>query len=173
VPLTTDLVLPGNSRQILVDGSTVYVASQGTGISVLDASDPSALAELGSLDVGNGSTHIALSGSLLYAAHSKGVTVIDVSDGTQPTAVGEYTRDRANELTLLDDHLFVFGDDTATVTVPFVSVVNVADPSAPIDEGSDLDTYAGPVFARVAGDLLLASVDDDGSLHLFQACPDL
>lgn len=171
VPLTTDLVLPGNSRQIIVDGSLVYVASAGAGISIVDATDPALLSELSSVDVGTGSTHIAHADGKLYAAHSEGVTILDVTDTSMPVAIGEYVRERAHEVAILGEHLFVFGDDTATVSVPFVSIVDVSDPTMPVSENADLDTYAGPLTAHIAGAFLFASVEDDDSMHLFEACP--
>jgi hypothetical protein len=171
-PLSTDLVLPGSSKQMIVDGDRIYVATLGAGVSIVDASDPSALSELGSLDIGSvGAAHIALAGSTLYASHSEGVTVVDVSDPEAPTAIGEFVRQRAHALTVQGDRLFVFGDDTTTSDVPFLSVANVSDPTSPVDENVGLSAFEAPVYAAVSGEWLAVSVEDDDSLHLYTACP--
>lgn len=172
VPLSTDLVLPGNSHQMIVAGDRIYVASLGAGISIVDASDPSDLSELSSLDIGSvGSSHIALAGNTLYAAHLDGVTLVDVSDPEDPVAIGEYTRERAHALSVRGDRLFVFGDDTNSSDVPFLSVVDVSDPANPVDDNAGLNTFEAPVHAAIAGDWLAVSVEDDDSLHLYNACP--
>ncbi len=171
MPLTTDLVLPGSSRELIVDGSLIYVGSAGAGISIVDAADPGNLLELASLDVGMGAPNIVHADGVLYAAHSEGVAVIDVSDPTMPSAVGAFTRDRAHDLALLDQHLFVFGDDTSAVQVPFVSIIDVSDPSAPVAVGAELDTFESPVAAHLSDGRLYVSVEDDDSLHIFEACP--
>lgn len=172
VPLSTDLVLPGNSDQMIVAGDRIYVASLGAGISIVDASDPSDLSELSSLDIGSvGSSHIVLAGTTLYAAHLDGVTLVDVSDPEDPVAIGEYARERAHALSVRGDRLFVFGDDTNSSDVPFLSVVDVSDPANPVDDNAGLNTFEAPVHAAIAGDWLAVSVEDDDSLHLYNACP--
>jgi hypothetical protein len=170
--LSTDLVLPGNSDQMILAGDKIYVASLGAGISIVDASDPADLSELSSMDIGSvGSSHIALSGNTLYAAHLDGVTLVDVSDPENPVAIGEYARDRAHALSVRGDRLFVFGDDTNSDDVPFLSVVDVSVPGTPVDDNAGLNTFEAPIHAVVAGDWLAVSVEDDESLHLYNACP--
>jgi hypothetical protein len=118
-----------------------------------------------------GSSHIALAGTTLYAAHLEGVTLVDVSDPEDPVAIGEYTRERAHALSVRGDRLFVFGDDTNSSDVPFLSVVDVSDPANPVDDNAGLNTFEAPVHAAIAGDWLAVSVEDDDSLHLYNACP--
>jgi hypothetical protein len=87
--------LGGSAYDVSVVGSTAYVAD-GSGLSVVDVSDPANPGVLGFVSLGGG-MHVAASSGFAYVSHTVGgwdfpyssvFHVINVSDPTMPTTVG-------------------------------------------------------------------------------------
>jgi hypothetical protein len=167
LPLTTDLVLPGADDSLLLSGSQLYVTQNGAGFSIVDASDPSALTELSSVEVGTGGNDLVLLGPSLFVAHADGIQVFDASDASDPVPLGEFARERAHLVVSAHERLIVFGDDTSTVNVPFAEIIDARDPAMLASQVESYDWYEDPVAAAVGEGLLFVSVGDDDSLHVF------
>ena len=170
-PLTVDLVLPGSSETIEVAGDVAFVASAGAGLSAVDISDPGALMELSSLSIGNGAERLAVEGTTVYVAHSEGVSIVDATDSAMLTEVGSYVRERAWALDTDGTKVFVTGDDTASIQVPFLAVIDATDPAAVVELDVAADDYDDPHWLVFDAGLLYATVEDDDTLRIFDACP--
>ncbi len=171
MPLTTDLVLPGSSETLEIAGDVAFVANVGHGLSAVDISDPAALMELSSLPIGNGAQRLAVEGTTVYVAHSEGVSVVDATDPTMLMEVGSWVRDRAWALDTDGTKVFVTGDDTASIQVPFLAVLDATDPAAIVELDVAADDYDAPHWLVFDAGLLYATVEDDDTLRIFDACP--
>ena len=80
---------PARVIGVYVNGNYAYVVDRWGILHVLDASDPSNLLEVGTYSVGVGE-NIYVSGMYAYVVGMAGLRVVDISDPTTPTGVGEY-----------------------------------------------------------------------------------
>jgi hypothetical protein len=167
LPLTTNLILPGADDSLLLSGDFLYVTQNGAGFSIVDATDPGMLGELSSLELGNGGNSLTLLGSVLYVAHTEGVSAFDVSEATTPVPLAAFDRERAHLIVSAHERLIVLGDDTSTRNVPFAQILDARDPQELVAQELSYDDYEDPVAAAVGEGVLYVSVGDDNSLHLF------
>ncbi|MEM7153336.1 MAG: hypothetical protein AAF799_10875 [Myxococcota bacterium] len=171
MPLTTDLVLPGATESVEVSGDVAFVASTGHGLSAVDISDPGALAELSSLSIGNGSSHLAVEGSIVYVSYADGLSIVDASNPAMMVEIGLYERERAWAVDTDLSTVFLTGRDTVSTQVPFLAVLDASDPGAVLELDTTNDAFDDPVWLRFSDGLLYASVEDDDGLHVLDACP--
>src|SRR5690606_4960938 len=115
----------------VVDG-VAYVATFGSGLSVLDVSDPAAMAALSLGTIGGLANAVEVDGSTLYMADrsfadSRGLTVIDVADPANPQELGSGNVMAGGTAVDVAHH-----GDYAYVTVDMVGVYqfDVSDPTA-------------------------------------------
>lgn len=115
----------------VVDG-VAYVATFGSGLSVLDVSDPAAMAPLSLGTIGGLANAVEVDGSTLYMADrsfadSRGLTVIDVADPANPQELGSGNVMAGGTAVDVAHH-----GDYAYVTVDMVGVYqfDVSDPTA-------------------------------------------
>jgi hypothetical protein len=89
----------GRAHGMAISGSTAYVAKSsmirravGSGLQIIDISDPSAPVLLSSYPTRGSAADVAVSGSLAYLAlREAGLEVIDVSDPSTPVLRAAYT----------------------------------------------------------------------------------
>lgn len=81
---------PWSPRRILVRNGCAYVAEYYNGLHVFDVSDPANPALSGPAIPSGSGTGLAVSGSGLYIAADRGVTVWSLAAPTAPTQVGAY-----------------------------------------------------------------------------------
>lgn len=115
-----------NAFDVLVSGTTAYVADGQHGLAILDVTDPAAVVQLAALEVPGTGLDLALNGTTLYvAAESGGLVIVDVSDPSAPTIANTLTNAGTTlGLSYADDRLFVAAWTDARV-------FDVTDPVAP------------------------------------------
>ena len=70
---------PYQARNVAISGTVAYVADAGSGLQVIDVSNPAAPVILGSVDTPDNALGVAVSGTLAYVADfGSGLQVIDV-----------------------------------------------------------------------------------------------
>ncbi len=81
---------PVSASGVAVSGAVAYVADAGSGLQVIDVSDPASPVILGSVDTPDEALGVAVSGTVAYVADgfASGLQVIDVSDPGSPVIVG-------------------------------------------------------------------------------------
>ncbi len=78
----------GNAYDVLVSGTTAYVADAQQGVVVVDVSNPAAPVRLGSVSLGAQARDLALNGTTLYvAAGAAGLAVVSVANPAAPTVL--------------------------------------------------------------------------------------
>lgn len=169
--LSATVVLPGSSNQLEIVGDVAMVAASGAGLIAVDIADPSMPTELSVFDTSANATHVTADGTTAYVSHADGVNIVDLTDASMPAELGFFERDRTHAVAVDGSTLYVLGDDTASTMVPFLSVVDVADPSMPSELDGSFDDFGDPHAIGFAGELLLVTEEDDDALHIVDPCP--
>ncbi len=167
--LVEDLVLPGSTQTVSVAGSYAYATGLTAGLSVLDIADPAATVEVTTLDM-DGRGYLAVAGDRAYVSASDGVHIVDVADPSAPVELGVFATDRPHGLAA-DDRLWILGEDTVSVAVPMLQVVDVTDGAMPVSLFEGFDDWAAPAWIEVSEGRLLFSEEDDDALHVLDTCP--
>jgi hypothetical protein len=82
---------PGYARDLVADGSTLYVADQWGGVRVVSIAQPFMPREIAAVTLPNWAFAIAVSQKTLYVATgARSLHVFDVSGAIQPRAIGNY-----------------------------------------------------------------------------------
>jgi len=169
--LSPTVVLPGGSNQLAITGDLALVAASGGGLIAVDITDPASPTELSVFETSANATHVTADGTTAYVAHADGVNIVDVSDASMPAELGLFERERAHAIAVDGSTLYVLGDDTASTMVPFLAVVDVADPSMVSELDGSFDDFGDPHAVGFAGELLLLTEEDDDALHIVDPCP--
>lgn len=169
-PLLTDMVLPGSTEMVMARGNTAFVGSVSQGLFALDISSPSEAAMTGHFDT-NGNGWIGVAEETAFVSTSDGVHVVDITDPTDLTELGFYARERAEAVAGTPETFYVLGADTASTQVPFFAVVDVADPTTPLEHTTAFDEFSDPLWLDIVGSHVLFSAEDDRSLHIIDPCP--
>ena len=136
--LVTKLDLPGDTSQLTLAGSRLYITSDIVGVFVVDVSNPSAPKLLHELSVPLELTNLDLRGERLYGtfkttfASVEGLQIYDVSDASKPALLGTY---RSGDAIAVDAP----ADEEAAVYVHRytggVERVDVREPGHPVSDG--------------------------------------
>lgn len=115
----------GYMTDIVPAGDIAFAADKG--LKVLDISDPNQIEILGSVDFGDWTEKLAVTGSYVYATNGwDGIVIVDVSDPANPQLVGETGIDGfAEDIEVRGDYAYVTGMYN-TLTV--IDVSDVHDP---------------------------------------------
>ncbi len=128
-------LLPGPARDVSLENGLVAVASGNTGLRLLDATDPAAVHEVGSLHLASYAGAVALDGDHAYLAMGDdGLLVVDVADPAAPFEVGALDTPGHADGVLVDDGTAYVSDGRS------LRIVDVSVPSAPVELGSFLLT---------------------------------
>lgn len=157
-----DLAVPG-ARGLFALGTMVYLAGDD-GLTIVDASNPAAPAQRGTLDVGTRLRALFVLGDVAYAAEasfSSAVFLINVANATTPQLLGQHTIDvqfsRIPSLAVTDDG----GGRTAFVaTFNSFNVLDVTNPNNPVEIGEFATPVAPLSMASRGEDLFLAQGDE-------------
>ena len=149
-----------------IQGDVVYVANGDSQLSLLDISDPSAVALLGRTDL-PWVQQIVANGDTVYAAGEGGLHVVDVSDPTSPRVVGRFdTQYRIpSSVAVAGRYAFLADgatDDEGQAALGAVRVIDLADPAKPVLATSYHSVAMWPYFVALdqgqrAGVLYLAT----------------
>lgn len=154
------LRLHGVVRDILVDGTYVYVANQDQGLQIVDVSDASNPLVQGIYPMRGEPEALYLDGNRIYiAAGQAGLLIIDVTDPANPALLGEYAG------VVFD--VWVHGTNAYIVNGDFV-VLNVGDPSNPTltishptpDQASAVQIVGAKAFIADGSTLLILDISD-------------
>ncbi|MBC8254828.1 MAG: hypothetical protein H8E35_12500 [Ardenticatenia bacterium] len=136
---------PGSAAAVAVSGSMAYVADAGSwdgsqyvgsGLRVVDVSNPASPTELGFYDTPGDAGAVAVVGSTAYVAG--GLRVVDVSNPASPTQLGSYdTPGWAEGVVVSGSTAYVAGGGG-------LRVVDVSNPASPTEIGF----YDTPGWAR-------------------------
>ncbi|NQU06425.1 MAG: choice-of-anchor D domain-containing protein, partial [Calditrichaeota bacterium] len=125
---------PGQAVNVEIVGNLAYVADMGSGLRVIDISNPEEPDEIGHYNTPGWVEHVYISGHYAYLAdYTSGLRILDISDPENPESVGVFdTRSAAHAVNVIGNYAYVA--DWAGF-----SVIDVSDPENP-DEVAYLDT---------------------------------
>ena len=114
-----------------IAGGYAYVASGGSGLKIIDISEPTHLQLVGEINPGNGAAvDVALSGNYAYLAygyagfsHYTGIYIIDIADKTHPIVVDNVPTGEVNDIEIGGDYLYAATSDG-------LHIFNISDPTA-------------------------------------------
>src|SRR5262249_13637152 len=124
------LQTPGGAFGLAISGSKVFIAANLEGLQIVDISNPSQPALIGSWTDGSGyqAYGVAANGSVVYLADSgNGLKVLDVSNPSAPILIGS--------LGIPTRVLTLSGSTLYLQSGGYVFVVDVTDPTAPAVRG--------------------------------------
>ncbi len=148
---------PGEGREVVVVEGLAYLAAGSAGLRVIDVSDPEHPVELGFLDTPGDARDVEVRDGVAYVADgASGLRVIDVWDPAALREVGALpiVKGFARDVELAEGIAYVAtgGFDFATGTFAGLLIVDVSDPSRPLQIG----VYdAHPAMATAAAEGLL------------------
>jgi len=137
----------GNASGVYVSGDFVYVADGGSGLAVIDISDPTNPGTPVYEDTTGSAMGVYVSGDFAYVADGgSGLTVINISDPTNPgTPVYEDTTGSAMGVYVSGDYAYVADGGSG------LAVIDISDPTNPGTPAyEDTGDYASGVY--VSGD---------------------
>ncbi len=144
VEKTADILL-GYNRKVKVIESIAYIASETSGLRILNVSDSTSPTELGSyIDYDGRAYDVFISESLAYLAYGdEGLKVINISDSTSPTEIGNFDEDgSARSVYVMESYAYVACYDGG------LKIINISDPTSPekVGQFDDYIGYASDVF---------------------------
>lgn len=150
---------PGDARHMFASGSYAYVGDLGSGLQIVDTSNPGAPTIVGSLDTPGSAQGVWVSGNYAYVADAtSGLQVIDVTNPAFPSSVGSFdTPGNAIAVAVSGAYAYV-ADGTSGL-----QVVDISNPAAPNGVGS-VDTPGSAGAVEISGNY--AYIADD--YHSFQ-----
>lgn len=117
-------VTEGHAFKVTLSGNYAYVSAGNGGLRILDISNPASLSEIGSFKDAGYCYDIAIAGHHAFqAARYGGICVLDISNPALPVKIDILDTQRAKELALYGNHLYVA--DTYGMTV-----FDISDPAS-------------------------------------------
>ena len=129
--LVSRLELAGYGEGLAISGTYVYVAAGGSGMEVIDISDPSNPTSV-AVAAGAGSGYaegINVSSPYAYLANGANLTIFDISTPTSPSQLGSYANsgeDWIQDAKSLSNYVYVCAWGTG------IDVVDISNPAAPV-----------------------------------------
>ena len=145
---------PGYAYGVQVVGNYAYVADGGTGVQIIDISNPTNPTRKGSYDTPNLAIDVQVVGDYAYVAdYWSGLQIIDISNPTNPTRKGNYdTPDLTYVVQVVGNYAYVADFDSG------LQIIDISNPTNPTRKGNyDTSGYASRVqvvgnYAYVADD---------------------
>lgn len=179
--LLGSMPVTGTPNDVWVEGDYVYLAREGTGVSVIDVSDPGAPIEVGFVPSSApgcstpacwlGTRGIAVEGAYLYMADASEMRVADVSDPTNPSLVASVPMTFATEIAVSGSVAFVVEQALGTLVT-----IDVSDPENLSVLASVPNTFHGfgtVEGVRVSGTIAYLSGALPGNASAFLATMDV
>lgn len=119
-------------EDVAVSGTLAYVAAGGSGLRVVDISNPALPTEIGAWDSRGYANGIAVAGSIAYLADGPyGLRVVDVSKPSQPVEVGSaYPVNYAFKVAVQGRYAYIAAAGAGLL------IADVTDPTHPVEVGS-------------------------------------
>jgi hypothetical protein len=148
---------PGYAGCVAIAGDYAYVADYGSGLQVVDISDPTSPIAAGSCDTPGDARAVAIAGDYAYVADgNSGLQVIDISDPANPVSAGGCdTPGYAWAVGIAGDHAYVADGDAG------LQLLDITDPTSPAPAGS-YDTPGDARGIATAGDHAYVADEDSG-----------
>jgi hypothetical protein len=121
---------PGQAYDVLVSGTTAYIADGTFGVQIVDVTNPASPSLLGSYNTTGSAQGLAINGTTLYVADgNSGVAILNVQNPASPTLLGTFNTPGTAKSVLFSDTLFV-ADGTFGIRA-----LDVSNPAAPVEVG--------------------------------------
>jgi hypothetical protein len=152
---------PGEAYRVAVAGTHAYVADWGSGLQVVDISNPTSPAIVGSVGTPGGARGVAVADNHAYVADGgSGLQVVDISNPASPAIVGSVdTPGGGHGVAVAGTHAYV-----ADRSGSGLQVVDISNPASPAIVGS-VDTPGDAWGVGVAGNYAYVA-DYDGGLQV-------
>ena len=117
----------GNPADVKVAGDLAFLADAGTGLSIIDISDPAVPALVGTYNTPGNAQGVWIHGDLAFVGDDvAGLQIIDISTPASPTLVGTYnTSGRAFDVEVQGDYAYVADYDRGLI------VFDISNPALP------------------------------------------
>jgi hypothetical protein len=150
--------MPDIARGVAISGDYAYVADYGSGLQVIDISDPTSPTLAGSYDTPGNAYDVAISGNYAYVAdEGSGLQVIDISDPTNPAPIGSYdTLDGAYAVGISGEYAYVAASFSG------LQVIRIADPVLPPELAGSYDTPGAAQGVATSGDYAYVAATASG-----------
>jgi hypothetical protein len=144
------LLLPRVATDLVVDGDILYVAAGDAGIRVVDISNPSMIAEIGSYEMdpdtgyrNNKVHHLAIAADRVYATYEGGeLRVLDVANPALPVQIGiTQLSGEGLDIVIVGDYAYVAIDNLG------LTVLDISDPTHPSEAGE----FISPIWKPTTG----------------------
>ena len=152
---------PGEAKRVAVNGNYAYIADYGSGLMVIDISNPTSPVGVGSYTAGV-YVDVAVSGNYAYlvGGWAYGLRIIDIQSPSSPSYEGYYdTPGSAKGVTVSGNYAYVADGDYG------LRVVNVSNPSSPAEVGY-YDTPGEANKVAVVGNYAYVADGSDGGLRV-------
>ena len=166
----------GSATKVTVIGNYAYVADYGSGLAIIDVSDPASPGTPAYINTTGDASGIAVRGNYAYVADGpSGLHIIDVSDPSSPSLLGTFDTDGyASDVTLSADGTKAYVADGLSG----LHIINVSDSANPsswglFDTGGEAlgvtlssDSSKAYIANGVSG-ILIVDVRDASNLYSF------
>ena len=166
----------GSATKVTVIGNYAYVADYGSGLAIIDVSDPASPGTPVYINTTGDASGIAVRGNYAYVADgSSGLHIIDVSDPSSPSLLGTFDTDGyASDVTLSADGTKAYVADGLSG----LHIINVSDTANPSSWGL-FDTGGEALGVTLSSDsskayiangfsgILIVDVRDASNLYSF------
>ena len=148
---------PGYAYNVHVVGTLAYVADYGSGLRIIDVSNPAAPVEVGYCDTPGWASGVQVVGNLAYVAdYTSGLRIIDVSNPAAPVQRGYYdTLGQAQGVQVVGAFAYVADGEQG------LWIIDVSNPAVPVQRG-DYDTPGWALGVQVVGTLAYVADYDSG-----------
>jgi len=154
------LSLEGEVRDIVTVGPIVYVAVLGSGLAIVDVTEPSQLHITGFSELPLAEGVDVESSRAYLAVREEGLVIIDVADSSHPTELGRYqTQEGALKVSVKGQLAYV------AASYAGMSILDIGDPAKVLEVGFTTRGSYGQGSAwgiAVAGDRAYSAIPDNG-----------
>ncbi|MCX5983875.1 MAG: DUF4347 domain-containing protein [Nostocales cyanobacterium LacPavin_0920_SED1_MAG_38_18] len=132
----------GFARGVQVVGNYAYVAGDGSGLQIIDISNPTTPTLKGNYNTSGNASNVQVVGNYAYVAdQNSGLQIIDISNPTNPTLKGNYdTSGHARGVQVVGNYAYVADGYSG------LQIIDISNPTTPTLKGNyDTSNYASDV----------------------------
>jgi hypothetical protein len=151
ISLISSFDTPGAAYDVKLSGDYAFVADSGSGLSIIDISDPANPVLTGNCSTTGRHMSIAVDSDYAYIAAKWDLQIFDISDYTVPTLVGSIsTPESAVDVFVDGDYAYVSNDGSEYTNS--LCVIDISDKANPFIMSSCWTFEIGPIYA--SGDFI-------------------